>query len=148
LPEDSARLLAAADFGFSDPDEPSPDAFRGLFISSLPAQGTLALDGVPAQVGDFVSLTPVHGQRWTDRGVARYWRSLASSADGTRLMATAYGSDLVSPRLYLSVDSGATWTLRESSRDWFAVASSADGTRLAAAVIQGQIYVFSDSGVT
>jgi len=70
LTEDSMHRLGAADFGFSDPDEPSPDAFRGLYIKSLPAQGTLALDGAPAQVGDFVSLNPVPGLRWTDRGVS------------------------------------------------------------------------------
>ena len=147
LPEDAVHPLVVADFGFSDPGDPSPDAFRGLYLNSLPAQGTLALDGVAALVGDFVSLVPVPGLRWTDRVVGRFWRALASSADGTRLLGAEYGSSL-GARLHVSADSGATWTPRESSRNWYAVASSADGTKLAAAVIQGQIYVSSNAGAT
>lgn len=90
LTEDSMHRLGAADFGFSDPDEPSPDEFRGLYLNSLPAQGTLTLDGAPAQVGDFIPLTPVSGLRWTKHGVPLFLvRSLVSSADGTRLIAAA-----------------------------------------------------------
>lgn len=70
------------------------------------------------------------------------WRAMASSADGSRLVAvqsighfgTAYGG------IYTSIDSGATWS-RSSvpARDWTGVASSADGLRLVAASAQAQI---------
>ena len=60
----------------------------------------------------------------------RYWRSVASSADGTRLVAVATGG-----QIYTSTDSGTNWTARESNRYWWSVASSADGTKLVAVVI-------------
>jgi hypothetical protein len=68
---------------------------------------------------------------------------VASSADGTRLLANVYGG-----QLYTSSDAGATWTARDQARNWRGVASSADGTRLAAVVYGGAIYTSSDSGVT
>ena len=41
-----------------------------------------------------------------------------------------------------------TWTTHASNQPWYCVASSADGTKLAAAVLGGEIYTSSDSGVT
>ena len=72
---------------------------------------------------------------WTARASNRAWRSIASSADGTKLVAVVYGG-----QIYTSTDSGVTWTARESRRDWYGVASSADGTKLVAVVYPGQIY--------
>jgi hypothetical protein len=79
---------------------------------------------------------------WTLRDSAgdREWVSVASSADGTKLIAAAEGG-----QIYLSKDSGVTWAAYESDRQWAAVASSADGTRLAAIVNSGQIYTSSGS---
>jgi photosystem II stability/assembly factor-like uncharacterized protein len=74
------------------------------------------------------------------------WQSVASSADGTKLVAAAaYGH-----YLYTSSDSGATWTERTAagSRNWRSVASSADGSKLVAGVESGSLYTSSDSGVT
>src|SRR6266581_4345582 len=80
------------------------------------------------------------------------WKSVASSADGRRLLAAsadpwAQGTG----SLYISEDSGATWTQTSAPpKDWTAVASSADGTKLLAAVGldhgDGSIFVSSDSG--
>jgi len=62
---------------------------------------------------------------------------VASSADGTRLIAAAgYG------QLYTSTNSGVAWVPRESARYWWAVASSADGGKLLAAVNGGQLYTW------
>jgi photosystem II stability/assembly factor-like uncharacterized protein len=69
--------------------------------------------------------------------------SAASSADGAKLVACAYYS-----QVYTSSDSGVTWTARESERLWSSVASSRDGTKLVACVANGQIYTSSDSGAT
>ncbi|MBI5775499.1 MAG: hypothetical protein HZA89_17400 [Verrucomicrobia bacterium] len=69
---------------------------------------------------------------------------MASSSDGTKLMAVVYGG-----QVYTSTNSGVTWTARESNRDWTSVASSSDGTKLVAVVfLGGQIYTSVDSGLT
>jgi hypothetical protein len=64
---------------------------------------------------------------------------VASSADGTRLVAAVFGG-----QLYTSTDGGVSWTPRESNRSWQCVASSADGTRLVAGDYSGQLYTYSD----
>jgi photosystem II stability/assembly factor-like uncharacterized protein len=81
---------------------------------------------------------------WTARAPgSRFWRAIASSADGTKLAAVVEGG-----QIYTSIDSGATWTARESNRSWYRIASSADGTKLAAVDYNGQIYTSTDSGAT
>jgi hypothetical protein len=80
---------------------------------------------------------------WTPRDSNRDWSSVASSADGTRLVAC-----VLPGQLYTSRDSGVTWTPRESSRSWKSVASSADGTKLVACVGGGQGLTSTDSGTT
>ncbi len=79
----------------------------------------------------------------------RFWRGITSSADGTKLAATALGS-----YIYTSSDSGATWAASTDagSRNWWAITSSDDGTKLAAAVggSSGDRYIYTstDSGET
>ena len=83
------------------------------------------------------------GSEWMARDTARNWQSVASSGNGSKLVASAYGG-----QLYTSTDSGITWTARDAVRNWFGVASSADGSKLVAAVNSGQLYTSNDSGVT
>ena len=83
------------------------------------------------------------GMTWKARAASRRWIAVASSSDGSRLLAADVGG-----RLYTSADSGKTWTPRESDRLWFSVASSADGMKLAAVVMGGQIYTSNDAGAT
>jgi hypothetical protein len=73
------------------------------------------------------------------------WQAIASSSDGTKLIAAVYSGNL-----YTSTDSGMSWTARESSRAWWSVASSADGSRLVATETGsgGRIYTSIDSGET
>jgi hypothetical protein len=89
---------------------------------------------------------------WTPRETERSWKSVASSADGAKLVAVSSHFDTFfggTPGfIYTSTDSGVTWTPRESLRMWQSVASSADGTKLVAVVSPGQIYTSTDSGVT
>jgi len=82
------------------------------------------------------------GASWTPRlsTLTQNWISVASSADGTKLIAAAKGG-----QIYLSKDSGATWAPYEVNRQWAAVASSADGSRLFAVVYGGQIYTSTGS---
>jgi photosystem II stability/assembly factor-like uncharacterized protein len=132
------------------------------YMANNAAQVTITLPITPA-LGDLVEVSGVGaggwkiaqsaGQqvyvgyqslRWVRRASNRRWNSLASSADGIKLVATAYND-----QIFTSSDSGLTWTAQNSgTRGWFKVASSADGTKLAAVVNNGQIYTSSDSGVT
>ena len=97
-------------------------------------------------VGAGTSVGPA-GVTWTARDSVRIWRAVASSADGSKLVATDGGNGS-GGQLYTSTDSGVTWTARESNRDWLGVASSTDGTKLVAAANGGQLYTSTDSGVT
>jgi hypothetical protein len=76
------------------------------------------------------------------------WRSIASSADGTRLVAIGDQSNPVN----ISTNSGATWTPSSLTvaANFFAshsVASSADG-KILAAIGNGAVYVSVDFGAT
>lgn len=90
---------------------------------------------------------PGVGVEWTSNltDSGRTWRSIASSSDGSRLVAAAQNGSL-----YTSANGGADWTEQTAAgtRNWFSVASSADGSKLAAAVKNGAIYTSADSGAT
>ena len=75
------------------------------------------------------------GVTWTARGTTQNWVSIASSSDGSKLVAVTSGG-----QIYTSTDSGVTWTARATNRSWQAVASSSDGSKLVAVVSSGQIY--------
>jgi hypothetical protein len=112
---------------------------------------------ISASVGDTVevsgvgtgkwSVVPGNGQgivpRWTPQETSRQWTSIASSADGSKLVAGVNGG-----YLYTSTDSGMTWTARDGSRPWSSLACSADGTKIFATTNPGAIYTSTDSGVT
>jgi hypothetical protein len=91
-----------------------------------------------------LSLIP---QNWTVRESPRMWSAVASSSDGSKLVAVVNGG-----QIYTSTDSGVSWTARETSRYWWSVASSSDGSKLVAATGgvygTGQIYTSADSGVS
>jgi photosystem II stability/assembly factor-like uncharacterized protein len=85
------------------------------------------------------------GSAWTPRENNRTWSSVASSADGRRLVAVP-GEYTV----YTSTDSGITWTGHyiPNGQPGDAVASSADGTKLVLAQSGGGIYTSTDGGIT
>lgn len=78
------------------------------------------------------------------------WAALASSGDGTRLLAASRSAFNASSRLFVSLDSGATWTnVGPTGDSWNAVAVSEDGTKFAAAAAQpGGLYTSDDLGAT
>jgi hypothetical protein len=87
------------------------------------------------------------GESWTASGITTNWSAVASSADGTKLVATVKGG-----QIYTSTDSGVTWTPQANSTNWSSVASSADGTYLVAGVgnnvsLVGYIYTSGNSGI-
>jgi photosystem II stability/assembly factor-like uncharacterized protein len=70
------------------------------------------------------------------------WRAIASSADGTKLVAVA-----LSNGIYTSTNSGVNWTQTSApSLEWSSVASSADGVNLVAVLSYGGIYTSTNSG--
>jgi hypothetical protein len=71
-----------------------------------------------------------------------FWDSIASSADGGKLVAAGDHGPL-----YTSPDSGATWTSNSGPSElwWWSVASSADGSKLVATVYNGGIYTWQSS---
>lgn len=69
------------------------------------------------------------------------WTSVASSADGSRLVAVARGG-----AIYSSVDSGASWEPTiATNANWTGVASSADGAKLVAVANGGGIYTWQSA---
>lgn len=86
------------------------------------------------------------GVTWTLRSSdAGTWFAVASSANGSNLVAAIYGG-----RIYTSTNAGVNWTQRTGAPNgnWTALASSADGSRLAAANFGGKIYTSEDFGAT
>ncbi len=120
------------------------------YLASNAAATTFTLPAT-ANVGDVINVSGAGGGGWSaafngpwlPRESLREWRALASSADGSKLVAVVQNG-----LIYTSTDSGVSWTPRESSRTWLAAASSADGSKLAAVVLGGQIYTSADSGVS
>ncbi len=141
-PGNTAYTFALADFGFSDPNDSPANSFQAVKITTLPEAGTLTVNGAPVNAGDLISLSAT-GATWTAHESNRNWHAVASSADGTKLVAAVWLG-----QLYTSTDSGLTWAAHENDQQWQSVASSADGTKLVASVFLGQLYTSTDSGVT
>jgi hypothetical protein len=74
--------------------------------------------------------------------------SIASSADGSKLVASfgVFGSTV--GKIFTSTDYGLTWTLRNNALNLTYLASSADGTKLVGLAYLSRIYTSSDSGIT
>ena len=72
------------------------------------------------------------------------WSSVASSADGTKLVAAVR-----SGQIYISSNSGTSWTAQgPNGLLWTSVASSSDGTKLVAVENNGYIYTSANSGTS
>ena len=101
----------------------------------------------------FAASNPSLAQTWTQTSAPEeLWSYVASSADGTKLVASA--TDFLKPdsgMIYTSTNSGSTWITNDVPNDqWFSVASSADGTKLVATgqydYGNGQIYTSTNGG--
>ena len=105
-------------------------------------------------VGGIIITSTNSGTTWTQTSAPtnENWQSVASSSDGTKLVAVIGDSP---SRIYISTNSGTTWTLTSTPTymNWSSVASSSDGTKLVAVakgVLIGYsgIYISTDSGTT
>jgi hypothetical protein len=103
------------------------------------------------------------GINWTPAlAPSTNWQAVASSADGTKLVAVVAGmvdggtNSIGEPYgvetdglIYISTNSGVNWTpIAGTSFGWNSVASSADGSKLIAASFFGQLYSSTDFGAT
>jgi photosystem II stability/assembly factor-like uncharacterized protein len=83
---------------------------------------------------EFIYKSTDAGATWAPQSVAGNWVAIASSSDGTRLIASESPGGL-----YTSSNGGSTWVLASppapSSAAWTSVASSSDGSRVFAAEI-------------
>ena len=115
-----------------------------VLCTAVDATGNSATYAFPVSVSPSRELG-LPGETWTARATNRNWLCVASSADGTKLVAVVRNG-----QVYTSADSGVTWTprLTDANRDWMSVASSADGTKLVAVLDGGPIYASTNSGVT
>ncbi len=117
------------------------------FSATQGGNGSVSLSGTGICPNDTLAdgtgnCVPIAGAAWTQRASSRSWRSVASSSDGSKLVAVAnYGY------VYTSADYCVTWTQRGSQQNWTSVASSSDGANLVA-VAGGYTYTSTNSGAT
>src|SRR5207249_3725916 len=57
--EDGAHTFTAAEFGFSDPHDSPANTFAAVEITTTPAAGSLTLNNVAVNAGDFVSVADI-----------------------------------------------------------------------------------------
>jgi hypothetical protein len=104
-------------------------------------------DGSVSYNPSLIYISTNSGTTWTQTSApSNFWWSVASSADGTKLVAGSYNSR----SFFTSFDSGANWTSNNlpggpiGSR--VAIVSSADGTRLMAACNSQYVFISTNSG--
>ena len=57
--EDDTHVFQVSDFGFADASQAPPNALKAVLISSLPAAGSLTLDGEPVTLGQAISAADI-----------------------------------------------------------------------------------------
>jgi len=121
-----------------------------LLANIVPRTGWTALsmsaDGgrLAAVSSDRVLNSSDAGMTWVTNNAVGNWKTLASSADGVRLVSGPGGS---TGSIYVSTNSGANWTPTSAPLAyWTAVASSGDGLKLAAANISSRSIHTSTNG--
>jgi photosystem II stability/assembly factor-like uncharacterized protein len=125
-------------------------------ISKTPNNSSYLLVATAVIAGLFTLGNCGLAQSWSPTSAPeRHWTCVASSADGSKLVAVTYTNGI-----YTSTDSGATWKQTSAPVEpWFGAAASADGTKLVAHTIVflsppfgdptgGSIYTSTNAGTT
>jgi hypothetical protein len=91
--EDTARVLAVADFGFSDVD--TGDTLQAVTVTTLPAAGSLKLNGVAVTASQSISVADLSAGKLVFTPAANANGAAYASfgfkvSDGTALSASAY----------------------------------------------------------
>ncbi|HEX5220981.1 MAG TPA: sialidase family protein, partial [Verrucomicrobiae bacterium] len=150
----AANITATANFGYLAVNNSAPVVITLPPTAQITNGQTVRVTGagnggwiIAQNAGQVIyvgNLTENVGFLWRTNESSRSWDSVASSADGSKLVA------VVSPgNIFTSTNYGVTWGQQASAMgnlNWNSVASSADGTRLVAAVNGGNIYVSANSG--
>jgi hypothetical protein len=107
----------------------SPNTNYDWYGIAMSADGTKMAATVASSTGEGIYLSTNSGSTWTQsKTPSGYWGPIASSADGTRLLAANGNGDI-----YISADSGSTWNQTTApAENWSHIASSANGTNLIA----------------
>jgi len=148
---------AGVNWTASDP----PNNGYGWYAVSSSADGTklaaMMVDALtPAGPYGWIYTSTNAGATWTQTTRMAWPCSLASSADGTKLIAAKGEFGPLGGWMLTSTNSGATWEVASPpSGAWSSVACSADGARLVAAIgglftgpVTGPIYTSTNSGAT
>ncbi len=144
--EDTTYTFSPDDFGFADPLDQTPHAFRSVRLTSLPLAGTLLMDGMPAGLGNHFPIHPAPGLVWQPRESDRKWTCIAASADGS---VVAAGTE--NGMIHVSRDGGVTWTECNPAgqpRPWNGVCLSSNGMRIACTAFDDLVFVSEDAGIT
>jgi hypothetical protein len=108
--------------------------------------------GYYGAVPGYIYISTNSGSTWSPASVpSGGWVSVASSADGTHLVAASQPNvEYYTPGLiYFSTNSGLTWSSNSAvNATWSSVASSADGTKFVAVDNAGLVLVSTNSGTT
>lgn len=131
-------------------------------VTWVPRAGTIAFEVASSTDGSVLAgvnfssrivVSADSGTSWTLRDVEAAWAGIASSADGTRLVAIDYEWDGARKGpVYVSLDGGANWQARGMNVAWRDIAMSADGKKAVAVSSgngeTGKIYTSFCNGVS
>ena len=114
-----------------------------LVLDSSSTDGTKLAAVVYGNPGNIYTSSD-SGATWTLRAsdLNKYWQGIAMSADGSKLIASAYRG-----AVYVSNDYGVTWITNNSIQNFYGVASSSDGSHLVA-TSPGYMYTFGSPAAT
>ena len=151
-----AQIYTSTDSGASWKATSAPTTDWWAVASSADGTTLIAADQVyhndyPSFAGGAIYRSLDSGGTWIRTSAPMNgWMSLASSADGTKMVAAAASIySAFDNQIYTSTNAGATWALTRAPTNvyWLSVACSADGDKLVAAG-GGGIYMSPDSGGT
>lgn len=120
----------------------------GMMIRRIVSMGIVSIVTTLSLLAAPVSAAEGYYWRELSTSPVAYWSGVASSADGSQVIAVQRSS--AGGGLYRSTDGGNTWTPNAAlgSRNWSGVVMSADGSTVAATACGGNIYVSQDGGIT
>jgi photosystem II stability/assembly factor-like uncharacterized protein len=105
------------------------DVFHSKTKTAPNDQRTIALGDYSA--GGYIYISTDGGVTWQQKGTPSQWSAIATSGDGTKLVAAVQG---IPSDIYTSNDSGNTWVANNvdlsNNHYWSGIAMSADGTNL------------------
>lgn len=100
-----------------------------------------------------IYLSADYGATWNQQRLSPslYWTGLASSSDGTKVLATAanFISFIDSPFIFMTTNSGGSWVTNGpivSTPLWTSPSMSFDGNKIVAANINSRIFISPDGG--